>query len=997
MNMDAIKLLQELEFEGRQATPEEQEILSRYVGWGGLADAFDESKPNWAEEFQELYATLSPEEYAAARSSTLNAHYTSPTVIQAMYEALGNMGFQSGNILEPSMGVGNFFGMLPDQMRDSRLYGVELDSITGRIAKQLYPKANITVSGFEKTDRRDFFDLAIGNVPFGQYQVNDPAYNRLGFSIHNYFFAKALDQLRPGGVLAFVTSRYTMDAKGSEVRKYLAERAQFLGAIRLPNDAFKANAGTEVVSDIIFLQKRDRPIAIEPDWVHLGENKDGYAINSYFVDNPHMVLGEETSESTRFGQDYTVAPIPGVSLADQLKEAVQHITGTYQEAELPDLGDGETIDTSIPADPDVKNFSYTLVDGEVYYRENSRMVKPQLNATAMERVKGMIGLRECVRQLIDLQMDAYTPDSAILEKQAELNTLYDAFSEKFGLINDRGNRLAFSDDSSYYLLCSLEVLDDDGNMERKADMFTKRTIRQAQVVTSVDTASEALAVSIAERARVDMPYMAQLTGKTQDELASELRGVIFRLPNWSGSEDNPRFVTADEYLSGNVRKKLTEAREAAKTAPELYSDNVVALEAAQPKDLEAQEIDVRLGATWIDKKYIQEFMEDLLNPPYYMRRAIKVNFSPFTAEWNITGKNNVGYRDVNANTTYGTSRMNAYHILEDTLNLRDVRVYDTVEDADGKERRVLNQKETTLAQQKQQAIKDAFTDWLWKDPERRQTLVALYNELFNSTRPREYHGSHITFGGMSPEITLREHQRNAIAHILYGGNTLLAHEVGSGKTFEMVAAAMESKRLGLCSKSLIAVPNHLTEQWASEFLRLYPSANILVARKKDFEPARRKTFCAKIATGDYDAVIIGHSQFEKIPVSQERQQRLLQEQIWEIEDGIADLRASGAERFTIKSLERTKKSLETRLQKLTSTTRKDDVVTFEQLYFRPPPHLRPAQMVSGISTRERSMVIFVRVLSFPDMSRCSRTEDFRLMLAAKMPKDRNIRIYSQPY
>ena len=931
MNMDAIKLLQELEFEGRQATPEEQEVLSRYVGWGGLADAFDESKPNWALEFQELYATLSPEEYAAARSSTLNAHYTSPTVIQAMYEAVGNMGFKTGNILEPSMGVGNFFGMLPDQMRDSRLYGVELDSITGRIAKQLYPKANITVSGFEKTDRRDFFDLAIGNVPFGQYQVNDPAYNRLGFSIHNYFFAKALDQLRPGGVLAFVTSRYTMDAKGSEVRKYLAERAQFLGAVRLPNNAFKANAGTEVVSDIIFLQKRDRPIAIEPDWVHLGENKDGYAINSYFIDNPHMVLGEETSESTRFGQDYTVAPIEGLSLADQLKEAIGHITGTYQEAELPDLGDGEAIDTSIPADPDVKNFSYTLVDGEVYYRENSRMVKPQLNATAIERIKGMIGLRECVRQLIDLQMDAYVPDSAIKEKQAELNTLYDAFSEKFGLINDRGNKLAFSDDSSYYLLCSLEVLDDDGNMERKADMFTKRTIRQAQVVTSVDTASEALAVSIAERARVDMPYMAQLIGKTQDELAADLRGVIFRLPNWSGGEDNPRFVTADEYLSGNVRKKLTEAREAAKIAPELYTDNVVALEAAQPKDLEAQEIDVRLGATWIDKKYIQEFMEDLLNPPYYMRRAIKVNFSPFTAEWNITGKNNVGYRDVNANTTYGTSRMNAYHILEDTLNLRDVRVYDTVEDADGKERRVLNQKETTLAQQKQQAIKDAFTDWIWKDPERRQTLVALYNELFNSTRPREYDGSHITFGGMSPEITLREHQRNAIAHILYGGNTLLAHEVGSGKTFEMVAAAMESKRLGLCSKSLIAVPNHLTEQWASEFLRLYPSANILVARKKDFEPARRKTFCAKIATGDYDAVIIGHSQFEKIPVSQERQQRLLQEQIWEIEDGIAELRASGAERFTIKSLERTKKSLETRLQKLMTSSRKDDVVTFEQL------------------------------------------------------------------
>ncbi len=931
MNMDAIRLLQTLEAENRQATPEEQAVLSRYVGWGGLADAFDESKASWTEEYKELAAALTPQEYSAARSSTLNAHYTSPTVIKAMYDAISQMGFQTGNILEPAMGIGNFFGMLPEQMQNSRLYGVELDSITGRIAKQLYPKANITISGFEKTDRRDFFDLAVGNVPFGQYQVNDPAYNRLSFSIHNYFFAKAMDQLRPGGVMAFVTSRYTMDAKNSDVRKYLAERAQFLGAIRLPNDAFKANAGTEVVSDIIFLQKRDRPIAIEPDWVQTGENKDGYTVNRYFLNNPHMVLGEETSESSRFGQDYTVAPKEGISLAEQLQEAVKHIHGTYQEAELPDLGEGEEIDTSIPADPDVKNFSYTLVDGEVYYRENSRMVKPQLNATARERVKGMIGLRECVRELIDLQMDAFIPDSVIQEKQVELNSLYDAFAEKFGLINDRGNKLAFSDDSSYYLLCSLEVLDDDGKMERKADMFTKRTIRQAKVVNSVDTASEALAVSIGERACVDMAYMEKLTGKSSEELASELRGVIFRLPFITDSEGAPRYVTADEYLSGNVREKLSVAKEAAIIDPDLYSDNVVALEAAQPKDLEAHEIDVRLGATWIDKKYIQEFMEDLLDPPYYMRRTIKVNYSPFTAEWNITGKKNIGYRDVNANTTYGTSRINAYQILEDSLNLRDVQIHDVVEDSEGREKRVLNQKETTLAQQKQESIRDAFKDWIWKDPERRQALVQQYNELFNSTRPREYDGSHITFGGMSPEITLREHQQNAIAHILYGGNTLLAHEVGSGKTFEMVAAAMESKRLGLCSKSLIAVPNHLTEQWASEFLRLYPSANILVARKKDFEPARRKTFCAKIATGDYDAIIMGHSQFEKIPISMERQQQLIQQQIWEIEDGLEEMRSSGAERFSIKALEKTKKSLEVRLKKLMETGRKDDVVTFEQL------------------------------------------------------------------
>ena len=930
-NINAIKLLKSLESEGMQASPEQQEILSRYVGWGGIPDAFDPNKPNWAAEYQELKGLLTPAEYDAARASTLNAHYTSPTVIRAIYEAVGNMGFQTGNILEPAMGVGNFFGMLPEEMRNSRLYGVELDSISGRIAQQLYPKANITVAGFETTDRRDFFDLAVGNVPFGQEKVNDLAYNKLGFSLHNYFFAKALDQVRPGGVVAFVTSRYTMDAKSPEVRKYLAQRADLLGAIRLPNNAFKANAGTEVVSDIIFLQKRDRPIDIEPDWVHLGENKDGYAINRYFLDNPHMVLGHEASESSRFGMDYTVLPCPDLTLAEQLQKTVKHIHGTYVEAELPDLGEGETIDDSIPADPDVKNFSYTLVDGEVYFRENSRMVKPKLNATAKERVKGMIGLRECVRQLIDLQMDPYTDDDAIHKKQAELNALYDAFSEKHGLINDRGNRLAFSDDSSYYLLCSLEVLDEDNNLARKADMFTKRTIRQAHAVTSVETASEALAISIAERARVDMPFMASLSGKSEEELVSELRGVVFRLPEPADGNGNLRYVTADEYLSGNVRQKLAQAKEAMEYNPDIFRDNVAALEAAQPEDLEASEIDVRLGATWIDKQYIQQFMEDLLNPPYYLRRSIQVNFSPYTADWNISGKSNISYNDVNAYTTYGTSRINAYHILEDTLNLRDVRVYDTVQDTDGKERRVLNQKETTLAQQKQQAIRDAFQDWIWQDPYRRNTLVTTYNELFNSTRPREYDGSHITFGGMSPEITLREHQRNAIAHILYGGNTLLAHEVGSGKTFEMVAAAMESKRLGLCSKSLIAVPNHLTEQWAAEFLRLYPSANILVARKKDFEPARRKMFCAKIATGDYDAVIMGHSQLEKIPISMERQQQLIEDQIAEIQQGIDELRFNRGERFSIKALERTKKSLETKLQKLTSTARKDDVVTFEQL------------------------------------------------------------------
>ena len=925
-NIKAIATLKQIESENRNATPEEQHILSQYVGWGGLADAFDPEKAGWRAEYDELKGVLTPEEYAAARASTLNAHYTSPTVIRAIYDAVENMGFRTGNILEPSMGVGNFFGMLPESMKSSRLYGVELDSITGRIARQLYPKADITVAGFETTDRKDFFDLAVGNVPFGQYQVNDRAYNRLGFSIHNYFFAKALDQVRPGGVVAFVTSRYTMDAKDSAARKYIAQRADLLGAIRLPNNAFKANAGTDVVSDIIFLQKRDRPIDIEPDWVHLGENEDGFSINQYFIDNPEMVLGRQTSESTQYGrQDFTVEPYEDLDLATQLRYAIQNIGGKYEAAELPDLGENETIQDAIPADPNVKNYSYAVVDGEVYYRENSVMVKPNLNATAKERVKGMAELRDCVHRLIDLQMWE-SDDISIRAEQQKLNRLYDRFTEKYGLINSRGNALAFADDSSYYLLCSLELLDDEDKtkLKGKADMFTKRTIRQRQSVSSVDTAAEALALSIGEKARVDMAYMSQLTGKSEDDLIDELNGVIFLDPVYGD------WQTADEYLSGNVRQKLREAENAAVDSPG-YLPNVEALRAAQPKDLDASEIEVRLGATWIDKKYIQQFMFELLEPPLYARRSLEVNYSEFTAEWNISGKNSIPYNDINARMTYGTDCANAYKILEDTLNLRDVRIYDTVRDADGKEKRVLNSKETTLAQQKQQAIKEAFRDWIWKDPDRRRELVQLYNERFNSTRPREYDGRHLIFPGMNPEITLREHQRNAIAHDLYGGNTLLAHEVGAGKTFEMIAAAMEGKRLGLCQKSLFAVPNHLTEQWASEFLRLYPSANILVATKKDFETRNRKKFCARIATGDYDAVIIGHSQFERIPVSRERQERLLQEQIWEIEDGISELKASRAERFTIKELERTKKNLKAKLQKLHDAARKDDVVTFEQL------------------------------------------------------------------
>ena len=929
-NIEAIKLLKYLEETTAQATPEQQEVLSRYVGWGGLSDAFDPEKPAWASEYAQLKELLTPEEYAAARSSTLNAHYTSPTVIQAIYEAVGRMGFETGNILEPSMGVGNFFGMLPEEMRNSRLYGVELDPVSGRIAKQLYPKADITVGGFETTDRRDFFDLAIGNVPFGQYQVNDKAYNKLNFSIHNYFFAKALDQVRPGGVVAFVTSRYTMDAKDSTVRRYLAQRAELLGAIRLPNDAFKKNAGAEVVSDIIFLQKRDRPLDIVPEWTQTGQTEDGFAINRYFIDHPEMVLGRQEPVSTAHGMDYTVNPIEGLELSDQLHDAVKYIHGTYQEAELPELGEGEAIDTSIPADPNVKNYSYAIVDGQVYYRENSRMVRPDLNATAEARVKGLVGLRDCVQELIDLQMDAAVPDSTITQKQAELNSLYDSFSAKYGLINDRANRLAYADDSSYYLLCALEVIDEDGKLERKADMFTKRTIKPHQAVAVVDTASEALAVSISEKACVDMDYMSQLTGKTKEELAGELQGVIFRVPGQLEKDGTPHYVTADEYLSGNVRRKLRQAQRAAQQDPS-FAVNVEDLTAAQPKDLDASEIEVRLGATWIDKEYIQQFMYETFDTPFYLQRNIEVNYTPFTAEWQITGKSSVSQNNVAAYTTYGTGRANAYKILEDSLNLRDVRIYDTVEDADGKERRVLNAKETTLAAQKQQAIREAFRDWIWRDPERRQTLVRQYNEEMNSTRPREYDGSHITFGGMNPAITLREHQKSAIAHVLYGGNTLLAHEVGAGKTFEMVAASMEAKRLGLCQKSLFVVPNHLTEQWASEFLRLYPSANILVTTKKDFETHNRKKFCARIATGDYDAIIMGHSQFERIPISRERQERLLYEQIDEITEGIAEVQASGGERFTVKQLERTRKSLEARLEKLQAEGRKDDVVTFEQL------------------------------------------------------------------
>ena len=932
-NIEAIRTLFKLEQEHRGATAEEQQVLSQYVGWGGLADAFDPGKDSWAKEYAELKELLSEDEYAAARSSTLNAHYTSPTVIRSIYDAVERMGFRSGNILEPSMGVGNFFGMLPDTMQDSRLYGVELDSITGRIAKKLYPQADITVAGFETTDRRDFYDLAVGNVPFGQYKVNDKAYNKLGFSIHNYFFAKAIDQIRPGGVVAFVTSRYTMDSKDSTARKHMAERADLLGAIRLPNNAFRANAGTDVVSDIIFLQKRDRPIDHEPDWVQLGKTEDGFAINQYFVDHPEMVLGELTTESTQYGHDLTVAPIEGTSLADQLAEAVQHIEGQYTAAEVdaPDIAEEETTRRTLPADPDVKNFSYTVVDGEVFYRENSVMTQVELSDTAKGRVTGMVELRQIVNELIDQQLNDY-PDEDIKETQAKLNAAYDAFTAKYGLLNDRKNGRLFEQDSSYYLLCSLENLDEQGQLKSKAAMFTKRTIRPERNVTSVDTPSEALAVSIGERGKVDLPYMAELLGTPGDygRITTELSGVIFKDPAADPTDPEAGWQMADEYLSGDVRAKLRMAQFAAETNPE-FAVNVEALTKAQPRELEASEIDVRLGATWLDPSIIQKFMTETFQIPYYLRRAVNVRYSPYTAEWRVEGKTATGRSDIISSETYGTSRANAYKILEETLNLKDVRIYDTIEDADGKPKRVLNKRETMLAQQKQQVIKDAFANWVWQDPQRRIALVKQYNELFNSTRPREYDGSHIKFVGMNPEIALREHQRNAIAHVLYGGNTLLAHEVGAGKTYEMAASAMEAKRLGLCQKSLFVVPNHLTEQWASEFLNLYPNAKLLVARRKDFETANRKKFCARIATGDYDAVIIGHSQFERIPLSFERQERIIQEQIDETLAAINELKAHAGENFSIKQMEKTRKTLETKLEKLRSDERKDDVITFEQL------------------------------------------------------------------
>ena len=922
MNMDAIRTLQTIEFEQRLATPEEQEVLSRYVGWGSLPQVFEENNAAWADEFRELYETLSPEEYEAARASVLNAHYTSPTVIKAMYAAIEKMGFRMGNILEPSCGIGNFFGLLPESMAGSKLYGVELDSITGRIARQLYRNANIAVQGYENSNLPDsFFDLAVGNVPFGNYSIADKRYDKNNFLIHDYFFAKTLDKLRPGGILAFVTSSGTMDKKNPAVRKYIAQRAELLGAVRLPNNAFLQNAGTQVAADILFLQKRDRATEVEPDWVNLGKSAEGFTINQYFVDNPDMVLGQLTEKSTQYGrQEYTCAPIPDADFSEQLRDAMANIHGSIVEYDREEDALSESSTDSIPVDPDVRNFSFTIVDGQIYYRENSRMNKVEASVTAANRIKGMIELRDCTRRLIEYQLEGY-PDEAIAEEQRKLNALYDSFTSKYGLLNSRANNMAFSDDSAYCLLCSLEVLDENGNLERKADMFTRRTIRQQSVITSVDTASEALAVSIAEKARIDMPYMAQLTGKTEKQLADELTGIIFLNPT------TKQYETADEYLSGDVRRKLQLLKE---IDDPKYTANMVALEKVQPKDLSASEIDVRLGATWLPPKDIEQFIYALLSTAYYLRNRIKVHYSPITATWNIEGKSADG-GNVAAGVTYGTNRINAYKIIEETLNLKDVRIFDTVIDDNGNEARVLNKKETILAQQKQQLIKDAFRDWIWKDPKRRDRLTTLYNTRFNSIRPREYDGSHIRFVGMNPEITLRSHQVNAIARILYGGNTLLAHVVGAGKTFEMVAAAMESKRLGLCQKSLFVVPNHLTEQWAAEFLQLYPAANILVATKRDFETRNRKKFCSRIATGDYDAVIIGHSQFEKIPLSLERQRVVLQEQLDEIIDGIADAKRAHAERFTVKQLEKTKKQIKLKLDKLNDQSHKDDVVTFEEL------------------------------------------------------------------
>ena len=926
-NIRAIRLLKKLEAEDRFATPEEQEILAQYVGWGGLADCFDERHSKYGE----LKALLTEDEYAAARASTLNAHYTTPVVIRAIYDTLSHMGFQTGNILEPSCGVGNFFGCLPETMGDSKLYGVELDSLTGRIAQQLYQNASITVQGYERVNYpKDFFDVAVGNVPFGSYQVNDKAYNRLGFSIHNYFFAKALDQVRPGGIVAFVTSRYTMDAKDTTVRKYLAQRAELLGAIRLPNNAFKANAGTEVVTDVIFLQKRDHIDLSEPAWVQLGESANGFAVNHYFADHPEMILGVQTSENTQYGkQDFTVAPMEGTSLENQLAGAIQNIHGVYTEAAPADVEDAET-DDSIPADPAVRNYSYTLVDGKVYYRENSCMTPVRVSGAAEGRIKGLIGLRDCVRTLIEYQTEDYL-DEDIEAEQRKLNARYDAFVRQYGRITARTNNAAFRADSSYFLLSSLEVLDDEGKFVRKADMFSKRTIKRHVTVTHVDTASEALALSLGEKAKVDMAYMTELTGKTEEEIYADLKGVIFLNPlHISDNDGQAKYIPADEYLSGNVREKLAVAKRSAELYPDDYAVNVQALEAVQPVDLTAAEISVRLGATWLPIDVVEQFMYEIMQTPRYMRSNICIHYSTYTGEWQVEGKSR-DKSSVNANSTYGTGRVNGYKILEETLNLRTVRVFDYIEDEHGNRTPVLNKKETAIAQGKQELIKQAFQDWIWKDQSRRDRLCKLYNEKFNSIRPREYDGSHLNFVGINPAIQLRPHQVNAIAHILYGGNTLLAHVVGAGKTYEMVAAGMESKRLGLCQKSLYVVPNHLTEQWATEFLQLYPAANILVATRKDFETKNRKRFCGRIATGDYDAIIIGHSQFEKIPMSVERQRYILERQEQDIMDGLAELKANHGERFSIKQLERSKKSIQAKLEKLNDQSRKDDVVTFEEL------------------------------------------------------------------
>ena len=923
-NIEAIRLLEQIESEHRYANPQEQDILSQYVGWGGLSDAFDESKTNWATEYQELKNLLSPEEYRMARESTLNAHYTSPAIIRSMYEVIERMGFKKGNILEPSMGIGNFFGMMPESMKESRLYGVELDSITGRIARLLYPKADIQIKGFEKTDYpNDFFDIAIGNVPFGQYKVLDHAYEKNNFLIHDYFFAKTLDKVRPGGVVAFITSKGTMDKASPEVRRYLAQRANLLGAVRLPNTAFKANAGTEVTSDILFFQKRDRMVVREPEWVYLEENDAGIKMNSYFVNHPEQIVGKMELVSGPYGMESTCRLDESRPFEEQLKEAGGRITGTINTLELEPELDNELSKQSIPADPNVKNFSYALVDNEVYYRENSVMKPVEVSDTAKGRIRGMVAIRNCTQELIDMQLNEYG-DHEIEKKQKELNELYDDFSVKYGLINSQTNKRAFNQDSSYCLLCSLEKLDDEGNFKGKADMFSKRTIKKAEVVTSVDTASEALAVSLGEKAKVDLPYMEELTGKDIDTLIEDLGGVIYKNPL------TDEWETADEYLSGNIREKLKVASTYAENHPE-YAINVQALKAVQPKELDASEIEVRIGATWIDAGYIEDFMSDTFETPAHLlnRDIIGVQFSNITGEWKIQGKN-ADWGNSLVNMTYGTSRVNAYKILEDSLNLKDTRVYDTIEE-DGKEKRVLNKKETTIASQKQESIREAFKDWIFRNPERRQTLVAKYNELFNSTRPREYDGSHLKFPGMTPDIELKPHQKNAVAHILYGNNTLLAHCVGAGKTFEMTAAAMESKRLGLCQKSLFVVPNHLTEQWASDFLRLYPGANILAATKKDFEPANRKKFCSRIATGDYDAVIIGHTQFEKIPLSIERQTAIIEKQIDEIKLAIEQTKAENGERYTIKQMEKTRKSLQVRLDKLNDQSRKDNVVTFEQL------------------------------------------------------------------